>query len=49
VLKDFLLRKRIDGPLIAVALVLSDEEIQQLQAVHRPIVGIAARCPCLHD
>ena len=39
VLKDFLLRKRLDA-VIAVALVLTDDEIQQLLAVHRPIVGI---------
>ncbi len=39
VLNDFLLRKRLDA-VIAVALVLSDAEIQQLLAVHRPIVGI---------
>jgi DNA-binding LacI/PurR family transcriptional regulator len=39
VLSDFLLRKRLDA-VIAVALVLSEDEIQQLLAVHRPIVGI---------
>ena len=39
VLNDFLLRKRLDA-VIAVALVLSDAEIQQLLAIHRPIVGI---------
>jgi DNA-binding LacI/PurR family transcriptional regulator len=39
VLTDFLLRKRLDA-VIAVALVLTDEEIQQLLAIHRPIVGI---------
>ncbi|HYH77775.1 MAG TPA: LacI family DNA-binding transcriptional regulator [Arthrobacter sp.] len=39
VLNDFLLRKRLDA-VIAVALVLTDDEIQQLLAIHRPIVGI---------
>ncbi|BCW53360.1 MULTISPECIES: LacI family DNA-binding transcriptional regulator [unclassified Arthrobacter] len=39
ILNDFLLRKRLDA-VIAVALVLSEEEIGQLLAVHRPIVGI---------
>ena len=39
VLTDFLLRKRLDA-VIAVALVLTDDEIQQLLAIHRPIVGI---------
>lgn len=39
ILTDFLLRKRLDA-VIAVALVLSEEEISQLLAVHRPIVGI---------
>ncbi|MDP9987734.1 DNA-binding LacI/PurR family transcriptional regulator [Arthrobacter oryzae] len=39
ILNDFLLRKRLDA-VIAVALVLSEDEIQQLLAVHRPIVGI---------
>ena len=38
-LNDFLLRKRLDA-VIAVALVLSDSEIKQLHAIHRPIVGI---------
>ena len=44
VLKDFLLRKRLDA-VIAVALVLSEDEIQQLLAVHRPIVGIGGTLP----
>jgi DNA-binding LacI/PurR family transcriptional regulator len=44
VLNDFLLRKRLDA-VIAVALVLSDAEIQQLLAVHRPIVGIGGTLP----
>lgn len=44
VLNDFLLRKRLDA-VIAVALVLSGEEIQQLLAVHRPIVGIGGALP----
>lgn len=39
ILTDFLLRKRLDA-VIAVALVLSEDEIGQLLAVHRPIVGI---------
>ncbi|MBT2534458.1 LacI family DNA-binding transcriptional regulator [Arthrobacter sp. ISL-48] len=39
VLNDFLLRKRLDA-VIAVALVLSEAEIKQLLAIHRPIVGI---------
>jgi len=39
ILNDFLLRKRLDA-VIAVALVLTDAEIRQLHAVHRPIVGI---------
>ena len=39
ILNDFLLRKRLDG-VIAVALVLTDDEIRQLLAIHRPIVGI---------
>ena len=39
VLNDFLLRKRLDA-VIAVALVLTDDEIQRLLAIHRPIVGI---------
>ncbi|WP_142063612.1 LacI family DNA-binding transcriptional regulator [Pseudarthrobacter sp. B4EP4b] len=44
VLNDFLLRKRLDA-VIAVALVLTDAEIQQLLAVHRPIVGIGGTLP----
>ncbi len=44
VLNDFLLRKRLDA-VIAVALVLNDAEIQQLLAVHRPIVGIGGTLP----
>lgn len=44
VLNDFLLRKRLDA-VIAVALVLTDGEIQQLLAVHRPIVGIGGTLP----
>ncbi|RAX15365.1 LacI family DNA-binding transcriptional regulator [Pseudarthrobacter sp. AG30] len=39
ILNDFLLRKRLDA-VIAVALVLREDEIGQLLAVHRPIVGI---------
>lgn len=44
VLSDFLLRKRLDA-VIAVALVLSEDEIRQLLAVHRPIVGIGGTLP----
>jgi DNA-binding LacI/PurR family transcriptional regulator len=44
VLTDFLLRKRLDA-VIAVALVLSEAEIQQLLAIHRPIVGIGGALP----
>jgi DNA-binding LacI/PurR family transcriptional regulator len=44
VLNDFLLRKRVDA-VIAVALQLSEPEIQQLLAVHRPIVGIGGPLP----
>jgi DNA-binding LacI/PurR family transcriptional regulator len=44
VLSDFLLRKRLDA-VIAVALVLGEDEIQQLLAVHRPIVGIGGALP----
>jgi DNA-binding LacI/PurR family transcriptional regulator len=44
VLNDFLLRKRLDA-VIAVALVLGEDEIQQLLAVHRPIVGIGGALP----
>ncbi|MET1087308.1 MAG: LacI family DNA-binding transcriptional regulator [Arthrobacter sp.] len=44
ILNDFLLRKRLDA-VIAVALVLNDAEIQQLLAVHRPIVGIGGTLP----
>lgn len=44
ILNDFLLRKRLDA-VIAVALVLSGDEIRQLLAVHRPIVGIGGALP----
>lgn len=44
VLNDFLLRKRVDA-VIAVALQLSEPEIQQLLAIHRPIVGIGGPLP----
>lgn len=44
ILTDFLLRKRLDA-VIAVALVLSEAEIGQLLAVHRPIVGIGGALP----
>lgn len=39
ILKDFLLRKRVDA-VIAVSLALTESEIRQMLAVHRPIVGI---------
>ena len=44
VLNDFLLRKRVDA-VIAVSLELSAAEIQQLLAIHRPIVGIGGPLP----
>jgi DNA-binding LacI/PurR family transcriptional regulator len=42
ILKDFLLRKRVDA-VIAVSLALTESEIQQVLAVHRPIVGIGGQ------
>ncbi|MEE2523157.1 LacI family DNA-binding transcriptional regulator [Pseudarthrobacter sp. J75] len=39
ILNDFLLRKRVDA-VIAISLELDETEIQQLLAIHRPIVGI---------
>ncbi|MBO1267603.1 LacI family DNA-binding transcriptional regulator [Arthrobacter cavernae] len=44
VFNDFLLRKRVDA-VIAVSLELSEDEIRQLLAVHRPIVGIGGPLP----
>lgn len=44
VLNDFLLRKRVDA-VIAVSLELTEAEIQQLLAIHRPIVGIGGPLP----
>jgi DNA-binding LacI/PurR family transcriptional regulator len=44
VLNDFLLRKRVDA-VIAVSLELTETEIQQLLAIHRPIVGIGGPLP----
>jgi len=44
VFNDFLLRKRVDA-VIAVSLELSESEIQQLHAMHRPIVGIGGPLP----
>ncbi|MDR6637135.1 LacI family DNA-binding transcriptional regulator [Paenarthrobacter nitroguajacolicus] len=44
VFSDFLLRKRVDA-VIAVSLELSESELQQLHAVHRPIVGIGGPLP----
>ncbi|MEQ4568195.1 LacI family DNA-binding transcriptional regulator [Paenarthrobacter sp. CAP02] len=44
VFNDFLLRKRVDA-VIAVSLELSENELRQLHAVHRPIVGIGGPLP----
>ncbi|WOH19515.1 LacI family DNA-binding transcriptional regulator [Paenarthrobacter sp. GOM3] len=44
VFSDFLLRKRVDA-VIAVSLELSENELQQLHAVHRPLVGIGGPLP----
>ncbi|QQQ63000.1 LacI family DNA-binding transcriptional regulator [Paenarthrobacter ureafaciens] len=44
VFNDFLLRKRVDA-VIAVSLELSEDEIQKLLAVHRPLVGIGGPLP----
>ncbi len=44
VFNDFLLRKRVDA-VIAVSLELSEDELQQLHSVHRPIVGIGGPLP----
>lgn len=44
VFNDFLLRKRVDA-VIAVSLELSEAELQQLHAMHRPIVGIGGPLP----
>lgn len=44
VFSDFLLRKRVDA-VIAVSLELCEDEIEQLHAVHRPIVGIGGPLP----
>ncbi|MCT9868372.1 LacI family DNA-binding transcriptional regulator [Paenarthrobacter aurescens] len=44
VFTDFLLRKRVDA-VIAVSLELSEAELQQLHAMHRPIVGIGGPLP----
>lgn len=44
VLNDFLLRKRVDA-VIAVALALTESEIAQMLAIHRPIVGIGGPLP----
>lgn len=44
VLNDFLLRKRVDA-VIAVSLALTESEIAQMLAIHRPIVGIGGPLP----
>jgi DNA-binding LacI/PurR family transcriptional regulator len=44
VLQDFLLRKRVDA-VIAVALALTEEEISQMLAIDRPLVGIGGPLP----
>ncbi|MHA7306554.1 LacI family DNA-binding transcriptional regulator [Arthrobacter sp. TMN-49] len=44
VLTDFLLRKRIDA-VIAVSLELTEAEIGQLLAIHRPVLGIGGTLP----
>ncbi|WP_104141260.1 LacI family DNA-binding transcriptional regulator [Arthrobacter sp. ZGTC131] len=44
ILNDFLLRKRVDA-VIAVSLALTESEIAQMLAVHRPIVGIGGPLP----
>ncbi|MFJ5958472.1 LacI family DNA-binding transcriptional regulator [Paenarthrobacter sp. NPDC092416] len=44
VFNDFLLRKRVDA-VIAVSLELSEDEIQKLLAIHRPLVGIGGPLP----
>ena len=43
-LQDFLLRKRVDA-VIAVALALTEDEIGQMLAIHRPLVGIGGPLP----
>jgi DNA-binding LacI/PurR family transcriptional regulator len=44
ILQDFLLRKRVDA-VIAVALALTEEEIGQMLAINRPLVGIGGPLP----
>ncbi|MFP3460678.1 LacI family DNA-binding transcriptional regulator [Arthrobacter globiformis] len=44
ILQDFLLRKRVDA-VIAVALALTEEEISQMLAIDRPLVGIGGPLP----
>lgn len=44
ILNDFLLRKRLDA-IIAVSLELQASEIDQLMAVHRPVIGIGGPLP----
>ncbi|WP_026556882.1 LacI family DNA-binding transcriptional regulator [Arthrobacter sp. 35W] len=44
VLSDFLLRQRLDA-VMAVSLELSEAEIAQLMAIHRPVIGIGGPLP----
>ncbi len=44
ILTDFLLRKRLDA-VIAVSLELTESEIQQLLAIHRPVMGVGGALP----
>ena len=44
ILQDFLLRKRVDA-VIAVALALTEDEIGQMLAIQRPLVGIGGPLP----
>lgn len=44
ILTDFLLRKRLDA-VIAVSLELTEAEIGQLMAIHRPVLGIGGPLP----
>ncbi|MHA7176994.1 LacI family DNA-binding transcriptional regulator [Arthrobacter sp. Sr24] len=44
ILTDFLLRKRLDA-VIAVSLELTESEVSQLLAIHRPVLGIGGPLP----
>lgn len=44
ILTDFLLRKRLDA-VIAVSLELTEAEVSQLLAIHRPVLGIGGPLP----